>query len=184
MSLKAKRIVTIIALALSIAAFTVATTTAYLISLAGPVDNAFTIGNIDLTLSETTGESYRLIPGKIINKDPTVRVAGGSEDCWLFIKVTKTSSFDDYITSVMEDGWTHLGGFDGVYYRHVTKSAGGSEFGILKNNSMTVVDTLTEEKMTAITETPKITFKAYAVQSHGIETANDAWHEILKEGIE
>ena len=184
MSLKAKKIVLIIALALSVATFAVATTTAYLISLAGPVDNVFTIGNIDLTLTETTGESYQLIPGKIIKKDPTVRVAGGSEDCWLFVKVTKTSRFDDYITSEIEDGWTHLGGFDGVYYRHVTKSAGGSEFGILKDNSMTVVDTLTEEKMTAITEMPKITFKAYAVQSHSVDTANDAWHEILKEGME
>ena len=181
---KKKKLIALFSALVCVVALGVGTTVAYITSFAGSVRNTFTVGDIELTLGETTGATYQLIPGTSVKKDPRVTVGGGSEDCWLFIKVTKTSRFDDYITSAIEDGWTHLGGFDGVYYRHVTKSAGGSEFGILKDNSMTVVDTLTEEKMTAITEMPKITFKAYAVQSHSIDTANDAWHEILKEGME
>lgn len=181
---KLKKSIVLISLVTALVCIATATTTALLISNSGPVENVFTIGDIRLTLTETTGDTYRLIPGTVIEKDPTVRVEGGSEDCWLFIKITKTKSFDDYIISEIEDGWTHLGGFDGVYYRSVTRSEGGNTFGILKNNSMTVVDTLTEEKMTAIDGTPMITFKAYAVQRHSIEDANDAWHEILKEGIE
>ena len=164
--------------------FYIGTTVAYLFSVAGPVENVFTIGDIKLSLTETTGESYQLIPGKVISKNPKVTVEGGSEDCWLFIKVTKTEYFDDYIESEIEPGWTRLGGYDGVYYRNVVKSAGGSDFHILKNDSITVKDNLTEEKMSGITALPKITFKAYAIPSHSIETAVDAWKQILKEGAE
>ena len=113
-----------------------------------------------------------------------MKVAGGSEDCWLFVKVTVSDRFGDYIDYEIADGWTHLGGFDGVYYRRVIRSAGGDVFSILRDDRMTVTDTLTEEKMTAITTVPTITFSAYAVQMHSIDTAGEAWIEILKEGIE
>ena len=154
---------------------------ALLTSVAGPVENVFTIGNIKLSLSETTGGSYKLIPGTVIAKDPTVKVEAGSEDCWLFIKVDKTQYFEDYISYQIDSGWTILGGYDGVYYRKVIKSGGGDQFPILADNAINVREDLTEEKMAAITALPKITFKAYAIQSHGIETANDAWHRILEE---
>ena len=162
----------------------VSTTTALLTASSGPLENTFTIGKVEISLTETTGGIYQLIPGKEITKDPIVTVAGESEDCWLFIKVSKTEYFDEYIEYEISDGWTLLGGFDGIYYREVIKSVGGAQFGILKNNVVTVKDTLTEEKMTAITPPPVMTFKAYAVQSHSIETAYDAWMLILEEGGE
>ena len=163
---------------------TAGTTVAFLSSVAGPVENVFTIGDIDLTLSETTGSSYKLIPGLVIKKDPLVKVGGGSEDCWLFIKVTKTQNFDDYISCSIDADWTRLGGYDGVYYRSVVKSPGGDQFRVLTDDVITVNDNLTEEKMSAITVDPKITFKAYAIQSHSIDSPNDAWRQILEEVTE
>ena len=174
----------ILVMALCAVLVTAGTTVAFLSSVAGPVENIFTIGDIELSLSETTGESYRLIPGSVIDKDPVVTVSSGSEDCWLFIKVTKTQGFDDYIVCEVDSDWTHLGGYDGVYYRSVMKSVTDDRFRILKDDVITVKDTLTEEKMTAIAVTPKITFKAYAIQSHGIDSPNDAWHQILEEVTE
>ena len=179
-----KKIIAVLSIVLCIAAFAVTTTLALLMSLAGPVESDFTIGNVKISLQETTGGSYDLIPGSVIEKNPTVTVMGGSEDCWLFVKVTKTEYFDDYLACEMAEGWTHLGGFNGVYYRSVEKSESDTVFGVLKDNSVTVSDTLTEEKMSAIDVSPKITFKAYAVQRYSIEEAYDAWQQILKEGME
>lgn len=177
-----KRRLKIIAIALiCIVLVTVGTSFALLTSVAGPVENVFTIGDIRLSLTETTGGSYELIPGTVIAKDPTVKVEAGSEDCWLFVKIDKTKNFEDYLSYRLDSGWTHLGGYDGVYYRTVIKSGGGDEFPILADNAITVREDLTKEKMSDITELPKLTFKAYAVQSRGIETANDAWHRILEE---
>lgn len=184
MSLTTKKIIAIVAAVLCVAAIAVSATVALLTSLAGPVDNTFTIGNVKISLTETTGASYDLIPGSVIAKDPKVTVEGGSEDCWLFIKVSKTEYFDDYLEYAIADGWTHLGGYDGVYYRSVVKSASGNEYYILKDNAITVSSGLTEEKMSALTAAPKITFNAYAVQRHSIDEPNEAWYEILKEGIE
>ena len=178
---KSHKLIIIIIVAVLVVSATVATTVALLIAYSGPLENVFTIGNIKISLTETTGSTYQLIPGKVIEKDPTVRVEPHSEDCWLFVKVTKSKDFDNYIITEMADGWTHLGGFEGVYYRSVYMSGSGDVYSVLKNNSMTVVDSLTEEKMTAIEEVPSISFKAYAVQSHGIDTASEAWIEILKE---
>ena len=158
-------------------------TTALLTATSGPLENTFTIGKVEIALTETTGGSYQLIPGKEIAKNPKVTVAGESEDCWLVIKVSKTQYFDDYIEYAIDDGWTILGGFDGVYYREVIRSAGGTTVGVLKNNVVTVKDTVTEELMSELNDSPPVmTFKAYAVQSHSVESAYDAWTMIIQEG--
>jgi hypothetical protein len=81
----------------------------------------------------------------------------------------------------MEEGWTLLGGFEGVYYREVVASPVSSEFKVLKNDAVTVRDNLTEERMSGITTPPAIDFTAYAVQSYGVDTAREAWNLILQE---
>ena len=156
-------------------------TLAILIAVSGPVENTFTIGDIRLTLTETTGQSYDLLPGATVNKDPKVTVLGGSVSCRLFVRITKSAGFDDYVTYAIEDGWTHLGGYDGVYYRDVKSSNSDLSFYVLKDNLVTVKDTITEEKMSNITITPSMALEAYAVQSEGVDTALEAWWLILEE---
>lgn len=63
-------------------------TIAYLVATTEAVTNTFTVGNIQIDLDETTGESYKIIPGEAINKDPFATVKSGSEKCYLFVAVT------------------------------------------------------------------------------------------------
>ena len=176
-----QKLLTVIALVSCIILAGVGMTLAYLAATAGPVEAYLTIGNIKIQLTETTGSSYQLIPGKVTAKDPKVTVLSGSEACWLFVKITKTAGFNDYLTYAMADGWTHLGGYGDVYYRQVAAVEQNLDFAILKDNAIVVKDTLTEEKMSAITEKPTISFTAYAVQSHTVDDVVDAWFLILDE---
>ena len=67
------------------------------------VNNTFTVGNVRITLDETTvnelgektsdvrttkGNAYKLIPGHTYTKDPTVTVKKGSEKCYVRAIVT------------------------------------------------------------------------------------------------
>ena len=94
--IKKKIIITVLAAVLLFAA--VGTTLAILSDISGPVENTFTVGDINITLDESTGTEYQLIPGKAISKDPKVTVAANSEASWLFIEVTETENLDEYLT--------------------------------------------------------------------------------------
>lgn len=174
-----KRLTVIIASLLCVVVVGVGTTLAVLIAISGPVENTFTVGDIEITLEETASDGYQLIPGKTYAKDPKITVKSGSEDCWLFVNVDKTAGFDDYISYAIDDGWSMLHG--GVYYREVTDIDSDTVFEVIQDNTVTVKDGLTEEQIGRITENPKITFSAYAVQSYGIETAFAAWEVIQTE---
>ena len=125
----------------------ISTTTALLTSYAGPVENTFTIGNINLELTETSGDTYQLIPGSTVFKDPTVTVIEGSEDCWLFVKIRKDNNFDEYLSYVIEDGWISLDGHSDVYYRSVTDVDVNRSYNVLRDNAIVVRDDITKEKM-------------------------------------
>ena len=60
---------------------------AWLVDQTDPVKNTFTVGDINIDLTETTTD-YKMVPGNTIAKDPTVTVKADSEASWLFVKVT------------------------------------------------------------------------------------------------
>lgn len=177
-----KKTVIAIICAICILSVGIGATVAFITSLAGPVNAVFVIGKIDLSFSETTGSSYKLVPGKVIAKDPTVTVGKGSESCWVFVKINESDNFDDYLTYAVADGWLPLGGQEGVYYREVAEAEAELVYPVLRDNSITVSDRLTAEKMSAITASPTLSFRAYAVQRLKVETAADAWRLITEEG--
>lgn len=152
-------------------------TVAWLVAKTEPVVNTFTYGNINIALAETTGEEYKIIPGKDIPKDPKVTVEGGSEACWLFVKVEQTGTFvAEKVTYAIADGWTPLPGVDGVYYRQVGSVTENTAFSVLEGDKITVKDTLTKgdiKDIAAVNPTLKIT--AYAVQQENIKDAAAAW---------
>ena len=157
-------------------------TVAWLTAKTDPVVNTFTYGDINITLAETTGANYKIIPGKDINKDPKVTVKKDSEACWLFVKVEEEGTFvADKVTYSIADGWTKLTGVtgvDNVYYREVGAVTADTDFAVLKDNKVTVSDTLTKEDIKNITTNPTLTFTAYAVQKDGIDTAAAAWEKV------
>lgn len=154
-------------------------TVAWLVAKSDPVVNTFTYGDININLEETTGSSYKIIPGVDIAKDPKVTVEADSEACWLFVKVDEVGTFvADKVTYSVADGWTALTGQPGVYYREVGAVTADTDFYVLKDNVVKVSDTLTKEDIKDITTRPTLTFTAYAVQKDGIADAATAWSKI------
>lgn len=163
-------------------------TVAWLVATTDTVTNTFTYGNIDIALAETTGTSYKIIPGTNIAKDPKVTVAADSEACWLFVKVEETGTFvADKVTYAIANGWTQGDGTEipsNVYYREVSAEDAktGVNYYVLAGNAtypngvITVSADLTKENIPAANPTLKIT--AYAVQKENITTAADAWAKV------
>ena len=167
---------------------TVAGTVAWLTAKTSDVVNTFTTSNIGVNLQETTN-TYKMIPGHTITKDPKAWVDSGSEAALLFVKVAKSANFDTYMTYEIADGWTELTSAAGtnykVYYREVTTSQMGeaNAFPILKDNSVNVLGTVTKEMMSATDFTePTLTFTAYAHQLYQNATtkfdAATAWNNL------
>ncbi len=156
-------------------------TVAWLTAKTNAVVNTFTVGDINIDLTETT-TNYKMVPGNTISKNPKVTVKAGSEACWLFVKVEKSANLDSFITYKIADGWTSLPDVAGVYYREVAATTADTPFEVLKDNTVTVRDTVTKANMNALTAAtyPTLTFTAYAIQQASFATAATAWTEASK----
>lgn len=165
-------------------------TVAWLTAKTDPVVNTFTYGDINITLSETTGNDYKIIPGVDINKDPKVTVEANSEACWLFVKVEEAGTFvTNKVTYSIAGGWTQGDGTNipaNVYYRQVNAVTTDTDFYVLAGNEkypngfVKVSEQLTKGEIKDITTNPTLTFTAYAVQKDGFDTAVAAWAEASK----
>lgn len=182
-----KRSLSIIIAVVLVLCCAVGGTLAWLTDKTAEVENTFTTSDVDITLAETTGNSYKMVPGYTISKDPKVTVLADSEKAYVFVKVEKSTNFDTYMTYTMADGWTALDGEAGVYYRVVEDTNADQEFAVIKDNTVTVRDTVTKEQMDALTsETyPTLTVTAYACQymKNNTEnfTATEAWNNVPKQ---
>ena len=187
--MKKKTFVLLLALVL-IAGAAVGGTLAWLTDTTEAVQNTFTTSDIDITLVETTSE-FKMVPGCTIEKDPKVTVKAGSEKCYLFVKIEKSSNFDNFMTYTVAADWTPLNDTnsdgvadDGVYYRVVEASNADQEFAVLKDNQVSVLGTVTKAAMNGLTENtyPTLTFTAYASQymKNNTEffTAAEAWKNV------
>ena len=173
--MKKKTLALVLALTLLVVGV-VGGTLAWLTDQTAEVKNTFTVGDINIDLTETTTD-YKMVPGNTIAKDPTVTVKANSEACWLFVKVTESENLNNFITYTIANGWTELE--SGVYYREVPASDADQTFPVLAGNAVTVKDTVTKALLeTAKTSAPTLTFKAYAVQKDNVASASDAWAKV------
>ena len=140
-------------------------TLAWLTDKTDEVTNTFTVGDINITLDETTSD-YKMIPGYTIAKDPKVTVKANSEKCYLFVKLTKSNNFDSFMTFETATGWNAVSGQTGVYYRIVEASGSDQDFDVLENNQVSVLETVTKPDMNALSSNnyPTLTVQAAAVQ--------------------
>jgi len=179
-----KRTMALLAAVLLVVGVAIGGTLAWLTATSDTVTNTFTTSDIKITLEETKGgadHTFKMIPGYTIEKDPKVKVLEGSEACFLFVKLKKSANFDTYMTYEMADGWTALSEGSDVYYREVTTSP--AEYGVLKDNQVTVRGTVTSTDMeTAQANKPTLTVSAYASQLYKNNTekftATEAWGNI------
>ena len=174
----------------------IAGTLAYLKDSTDPVVNTFTSSDVSITLEESASKwddedddtrtnSYKMVPGATINKDPKVTVLADSEACYVFVKVVKSDNFDTYMEYTMAEGWTQVPSVSGVYYRQVSASNADQPFDVLLNNQVTVKSTVTKANMQLIDgvgdndqPAPTLTFTAYAIQSKNLNTTDmaDIWN--------
>ncbi len=166
---------------------TVFVTMAYLTSK-DSVTNTFTVGKVTITLDEAKvtadGEKvqgadrvkenkYHLIPGHFYVKDPTIHVANGSEECWLFVKVenglanAEAKGATSIASQMANKGWTKVEGTD--VYAYATKQAAGAN--VIVFDSFTIAGTTD----VSLYEDAKIIVTAYAIQADGFASATDAW---------
>ncbi len=182
--MKKKSFVMVLALVL-VFAVAVGGVVAWLTATTGSVTNTFTVGDINIDLKETTGNSYQVVPGDVKDKDPKVIVKPNSEACYLFVKVDVANNTVNgkaiYIFDVRDDGWMKLE--DGVYYREVNAATAeaGAEYYVLKgdaahtNGLVRINQDLTKADIEAIGTDPTLTFTAYAVQKDNVGSAAAAW---------
>ena len=175
MKKSAKILTAVLALAL-VAALSIGGTAAWLTAETNKVENVFTMGDIGLKLEESEDLDLKVVPGKVITKDPKVTVTGGSEACWLFLTV-KADNWMNELAYTIASGWLPLS--KGVYYREVSMSELDQVFHILGSDQVLVSDDLTKEAMDAARENPpKLTFQCFAVQRAEFDKPLDAWNAI------
>ncbi|MBP5269334.1 MAG: hypothetical protein ILO42_00085 [Clostridia bacterium] len=136
-----------------------------------------TDGTYTLGTSEVTSNSYMLMPGVDIPKDPFVRVTGYTGmPAYLFVKVEST--LPDNVTFAPANGWTALPDNAGVYYRELGKNSvpaqGALEIPVLaadnSGNTLTVSD-----KLVRPGQAYTLSFTAYIAQKVAGQTAAQAY---------
>ena len=196
-----KKLMTVLALVL-VVAMSVAGTIAFLTDTTDPITNTFTVGNVDIDLTETFNtdtnndqENYawkaQLIPGTTYTKDPVVTVTADSEDCWLFVKFEEKNGAADYLTYISNlntaNGWTQGDGTsipNNVWYREVAKADTVKSFQLLAGDNtyptgcISVKNIVTNDNMNTAAEA-QLVYTAYACQKDNM-TAVDAWAEVNK----
>lgn len=129
-----KKLITAIVLAVSAVVLVVSTVFATVAFLAASsaVSNTFTVGDVEIDMRETPvdnegqkepgagktadGNSYRLVPGKTYDKDPTVFILPNCEPCYLFVRTNNGIASLEYDNDprqmkkqMFENGWVLLG---------------------------------------------------------------------------
>ncbi len=176
-----KKVLSIVAVVLVLCC-AIGGTLAWLTDKTNPVVNTFTVGDINIELKESENLNLKMVPGNTIVKDPKVTVKADSEACYLFVKVEKSTNFENFMTWAIADGWQLVPGETNVYYREVNATTADTSFDVLKGNSVAVKDSVTKEALNALNENtlPTLTFTAYAVQKANIADAKTAWAEASK----
>lgn len=202
--MKKKTLTIAIALVL-VVALAVGATWAYLTAKTEAVTNTFTAGGAvnqgDLELFEhvanknddgtytlgeettTAGNSYVVMPGVNLPKDPTVNVKAAHGAYYLFVEVTKGEKVDGDTLAYTVDSskWIKLNIEGREVYAYTADGANPtilntalSNVTILTDNTITVSGDAA--KIAALTaDNSKLTFKAYACQAAGFENAADAF---------
>ena len=202
-------LLTVCALVLVVA--TVMGTMAYLTD-AKTVTNTFTVGDVKIKLDEapvdaegkktdgerTTANKYKMLPGSVLDKDPTVTVLGKSEDSYVRVLVTLTHKaemdaiFADVpghanmveIFSGMGDKWTVVGEVDNhdnthTYELRYNEIVPRSESDTVLQPVFTQVNVpgFIDNDQLATVKDFQVIVVAQAIQAYGFKDADAAWAE-------
>ena len=152
------------------------------------VVNTFTEGKVDIDLYETKdgtkvmANSYKMVPGDVLPKDPTVEVLAVSEECYVFVKVEEINAVDTFLSYTIDSKWTQLkdangNDVEGVYYLVAEDTDADQTFNVLAGDKVTVNTGVKMEDMNTLNAStyPQLKFTAYAVQKANVDSAAEAW---------
>lgn len=174
-----RRMLFTLALVLVVAVASVGGTIAWLTATTETVTNTFTTSDISIELAETTGASYKIVPGATVNKDPKATVKSGSEKCYLYVKITNNLVLSNNTVATYNidtTNWTLVGesGNTKLYcYNGIVDASSGD---VVKPifTQVTYADTITKDNMTDLAN-KTIVLQAYAHQSdHTTKEVADA----------
>lgn len=164
-------------------------TLAYLTATTSEVKNTFTVGNVNIGLTESENLDLKIVPGKTITKDPKATVKAGSESSWLVVKIVESTDpdFDAYMTYTIAEGWTEYGNENDSGERIIYRAVDGvaetdQDYEILKDNQVMVKGLeVTKPMIDELQKTgqyPELTFMAYAIQKDSINDIKTALKEL------
>ena len=184
-----KKKLTLVVSLLLVMALSIGGTLAYLTDTSETITNTFTVGNVTISLAETTGEEYKIIPGDTVKKDPTITVGDKSEDCYVYALIENglTLTIDNETVVVAtpdidDTKWTLIAGDDvkGLYRYNEKCSAKATAkiFGEVEYDG----EAITAENIESLSG-DKIVVTAFAHQFANVEqadadTAAAAWAEL------
>ena len=182
-------------------------TVAYLTSSPAAVVNTFTVGDVDITLTETkflgkdangndsyakapaegVDNSYPMVPGKTYTKDPKVTVVTPKTNIpvYLFVEMIEENDAAVYLsytpTLPTDNDWTQGDGTripSNVWYRTVNPTDSKLSWNLLENNEITVNSNTVLKTNMDTAAAAKLSFKAYAIQTETFSSVEDAWAEV------
>lgn len=165
-------------------------TMAWLFVESTPVTNTFTPSDIAISLVETKGNEFKMIPGNNTLKDPIVTVTADL-DCWVFVKVEKINNPDAYLEYDIDSVWQPVPGYTDVYFTILdtdnTQTSGSwnvldcvGNHGEGCTGCFNVWDFVNKSDMDTarIYGNPALKFTAYAIQKDNFASAELAWAEL------
>ncbi|MCD7892262.1 MAG: hypothetical protein LUG60_01045 [Erysipelotrichaceae bacterium] len=166
-----------------IALTTVSSSISLLAQQTNPVVNNFSFkldeGSLDLTLDEekyedgedtgkrtSEGNTYRISPGDTIEKDPTVTIAKGSAESYVFLYVDSELT-DKFTINYNSDSWKEVANDSNgqsLYIYHTTVDASESEQKLTSLfDTIDVSKDITEQEISDFGSSKTLTVQAYAI---------------------
>jgi len=144
-------------------------TLAYLTDSTGEITNIFTVGDLDITLTETYTQNSKIYPGATISKTPVVTVLANSEPSFLYVMVDNQLS-PHGVLNILPANWVSIGanGTRTVYrYTSVVPlSVSAQTFTVFSTVSFS--GSLTNAQLATLKD-KNIVIKAYAHQEAGVD---------------
>ena len=151
-------------------------TFAYLKGETDPITNSFRTNQVQVSLEETTGNEYNIIPGTTQRKDPKVTV-NNTVDAYVFVEVADAT--EGLVGYAIADGWIPLDGVPNVYYRLVSAAQDVKEFSVLANDEVRYSKALENHDMTdgsgSLKRDINLTFNAVAIQAEPFANEEEAY---------
>lgn len=184
-----KSLITMIAALALVGVVGAGATLAYLTDATNAVTNTFTVGKVDIELTETveengesvTGNDYTdILPGDKLYKKPVVTVKEGSSSCYVFVKVDNTT--EGMITFAMDSDWKEVTEGSNVYYQLVSEEDAKKGTELVVFDGVTVDTKVTENNNAKLGD---IVIQAAAVQADNLTGADKvaAAYDVVKNDL-